>query len=123
MNLTCRHLPGATLITVAGQVDTTSSARLEDYIHQHHRKLSDDLVFDVSRMAFLDSSGLAVLLATATLARGHGAGVHLAGLQATPARLLNVTGARQAVTVHEHLDQAVAAAIAAAGSARPDTTS
>ncbi|AQZ69632.1 hypothetical protein BKM31_56490 [[Actinomadura] parvosata subsp. kistnae] len=111
VNLTCRRLPGATLIAVAGQVDTTTSGRLEEYIDQHRERLDEHLVIDMSELSFLDSSGLAVLLAAATLARAHGAEVHLAGLQPMPARLLEITGAGRAVTVHDHIEQALGAIV------------
>jgi anti-anti-sigma factor len=109
VNLTCRHLPGATLIAVAGQVDTRTSAQLEEYIDQQRERLDEHLIIDMSELSFLDSSGLAVLLAAATLARAHGAGVHVAGLQPMPARLLEITGAGRAVTVYDHVEQAIAA--------------
>ncbi|WP_089213904.1 STAS domain-containing protein [Streptosporangium subroseum] len=48
----------------------------------------DHVIIDASRPSFLDSSGLAVLLAAATLAHAHGAGVHLAAPQPRVIRLL-----------------------------------
>ncbi|MFC5825818.1 STAS domain-containing protein [Nonomuraea insulae] len=109
MHLTCRHLSGATIITITGQVDTTTSGVLEDYIDRQRRNLNDHLIMDMSQLTFLDSSGLAVLLAAATLARAHGVSVHLAALQSMPARLLEITGAGRAVTLHDHVEQAIAA--------------
>ncbi|SEG99748.1 anti-anti-sigma factor [Nonomuraea solani] len=118
MNLTSRHLPGMTLITVTGQVDASTSGTLEAYLDQVRRTLHDHLVVDVSRLSFLDSSGLAVLLAAATLARAHGAGLHLAGPQPRVARILEITGAWQAVNVYDHIEQAIAA-VQALGRAEP----
>ncbi|WP_171074120.1 STAS domain-containing protein [Nonomuraea basaltis] len=115
MNLTCRHLTGATLIIVAGQVDASTSAELETYIDQARRRLDEHLIFDMSELSFMDSSGLAVLLAAATLARVHDAVLHVAALHPRPARLLEITGARQAVVVHDRVEQAIAAAQAADG--------
>ncbi|MFC4116147.1 STAS domain-containing protein [Nonomuraea zeae] len=114
MILTSRHLAGATLISVSGEVDTTTSAELECYIDQVRRRLDEHLIVDVSRLTFMDSSGLAVLLAAAALARVHGVALHVAGLQPSPARLLEITGARQAMVVHDDVEQAIAAAQRAA---------
>ncbi|WP_043640309.1 STAS domain-containing protein [Nonomuraea candida] len=111
MNLTCRHLPGATLIGVSGQIDTNNSAELEKFIDRQHRRLDEHLIVDMSRLTFLDSSGLAVLLAAAALARAHGVGLHLAAMQSMPARLMEITGALRAVSVYDHVDQAVAAVL------------
>ncbi|MEV0381497.1 STAS domain-containing protein [Nonomuraea sp. NPDC050643] len=109
MKLTSRHLPGVTLITLSGEVDAATSGYLETYVDRVRRDLHEHLIIDVSRLTFLDSSGLAVLLAAATLARAHGAALHLAGLQTRVARLLEITGAWRAVTVYDHVEQAIAA--------------
>ncbi len=109
MRLAGRHLPGVSVITIAGEVDATTSADLETYLDQVRRRLDEHLIVDVSGLTFLDSSGLAVLLAAATLARVHGAGVHLAGLRPRVARLLEITGAERAVTVYDNVEQALAA--------------
>ncbi|MEV0616859.1 STAS domain-containing protein [Nonomuraea sp. NPDC050404] len=111
MNLTCRHLPGATLISVAGQVDTTNSGDLEQYIDTQRRRLDEPLIVDMSRLTFLDSSGLAVLLAAAALARAHGVALHLAAVQPMPARLMEITGAERAVSMYDHVDQALFAVL------------
>lgn len=109
MKLDFRHLPGASLISVAGEVDANTSAELETYIDQVRRRLDEHLIFEMSRLSFLDSSGLAVLLAAATLARAHGAGVHLVAPQPRIIRLLEITGTSQALTRHDNAEQAVAA--------------
>ncbi|MEU5866463.1 MULTISPECIES: STAS domain-containing protein [unclassified Nonomuraea] len=109
MHLASSYLPGITVVTVAGEVDATASGHLEAYLDQVRRSLDEHLIFDVSRLAFLDSSGLSVLLAAATLARAHGVDVHLAGLRPTVARLLEITGTVELVTIHDHVTRAVAA--------------
>jgi anti-anti-sigma factor len=109
MKLDFRHLPGATLITVAGEVDATTSADFETYIDHVRRRLDEHLIFDASQLSFLDSSGLAVLLAAATLAHAHGAAVHLIAPQPRVSRLLTITGAWQALIRRDDVEQAVAA--------------
>ncbi|GGT05811.1 STAS domain-containing protein [Nonomuraea spiralis] len=109
MHLASSHLPGITLVTIAGEVDAASSGHLETYLDRVRRGLDEHLIIDVSRLAFLDSSGLSVLLAAATLARAHGADVHLAGLRPSVARLLQITGTVELVRIHGHVRQAVAA--------------
>ncbi|MEV0306505.1 STAS domain-containing protein [Nonomuraea fuscirosea] len=109
MRLTHRHLPGASLITITGEIDATTSGDLEAYIDQVRRDLDHHLIIDASALSFLDSSGLAVLLAAATLAQAHGAAVHLAGLQPRVARILEITGSGKAVATYDHVEQALAA--------------
>ncbi|HEX4814487.1 MAG TPA: STAS domain-containing protein [Nonomuraea sp.] len=109
MRLDSRHLPDATLIIVAGEVDATTSEELESYIDRVRRRLGDHLIFEVSRLTFLDSSGLATLLAAATLARAHGAGVHLVAPRPRVGRLLDITGSWQTLGRHDTIEQALAA--------------
>ncbi|NRQ33916.1 STAS domain-containing protein [Nonomuraea sp. NN258] len=109
MKLTVRPLRQAALIIVDGEVDTTNSAEWEKGIDGARRRLSDHLIFDVTGLSFLDSSGLSVLLAAAVLAEAHGARVHLAGLQPRVARLLELTGTVRVMSIHDHVDQALAA--------------
>lgn len=109
MRLTCRHLPGASVITIDGEVDATTSRQLDTYLTLARRSLNDHLVIDASRMPFLDSTGLAVLLAAAALAHAHGAAVHLAGPQPRVARILEIAGATSVVRIYDHLEQALAA--------------
>lgn len=118
MKLTCRHYPGATLFTVAGQVDISTSAELEEFIGGQRRRFDDHVIVDMRELTFIDSSGLAVLLAAGALARAHGADLHLAGVQPMPARLLEITGADRAATFHDDVEQALAAVLVA-GHATP----
>ncbi|MFB4284524.1 MULTISPECIES: STAS domain-containing protein [unclassified Nonomuraea] len=109
MILTHRYVDGASVITITGEVDAITSGELETYIDQVRRSLDEHLIIDAGRLSFLDSSGLAVLLAAATLAQAHGAAMHLAGLQPRTARILEITGSWPAVNTYDHLEQATAA--------------
>ncbi|MGI5283872.1 STAS domain-containing protein [Nonomuraea polychroma] len=92
-------------------MDRNTSRQLEGYIDQVRERLDQDLLFDLSGMTFLDSSGLVVLLAVAALAKAHGATVHLAAVHPIPARLLEITGAREVFVVHSGVEQALAFAL------------
>ncbi|MGI5283867.1 STAS domain-containing protein [Nonomuraea polychroma] len=101
-----RRLNAGVLIIVAGEVDATNAEYLKSRIDGLHRP-GQALVLDLSGLAFLDSSGLAVLIGAAE--RAHGAVLHLAGPHSRVRRLLEITGAWQAMTVHESVEQAIAA--------------
>ncbi|MGP3917723.1 STAS domain-containing protein [Nonomuraea sp. 10N515B] len=109
------------MITIAGEVDVTTSRELETYLDLVRRSLDDHLIINAGALAFLDSSGLAVLLAAAVLAQAAGAAVHLVGLQPRVARILEITGAMVAIRTHEHMEQALTAieSMSGAGIAEP----
>ncbi|MEW9550723.1 STAS domain-containing protein [Nonomuraea sp. NPDC050783] len=114
MTLACERLPGVTVIAVAGEMDATNRAQLEDYVRDVLEPPGGQVVFDLSRVPFMDSSGLHVLLMCATTCLRSGGTARLAGVQPLPARLFEVTGVLSHVPVHETVDDAVAAALESA---------
>ncbi|MEV4357948.1 STAS domain-containing protein [Nonomuraea sp. NPDC004186] len=121
MTLRSGHFPGATLITVIGEVDASNSIELNAYLDHERRRLDEHLIIDVSGLSFLGCSGLAALINASVLARAHNAELHLAGIQPSVARLLTMTDTWQAVTVHDHIEQAIAAMRARGSNEPPET--
>ena len=110
LTLECRHLPGITVISVVGELDWRTAGKLEVFIGQARQNPADQLILDLAGLSFLDSIGVRVLLTTYTNAVAHGGTVHLAALQPTPARLIDITGVRTAVPVHLSVADALNAA-------------
>jgi anti-sigma B factor antagonist len=110
VSLTCQYLPGGTVARVAGEVDTTNSARLSASLDQAHPRPQEPLLLDLSALTFLDSSGLRTLLDTrARLAAAEGR-LHLVAPHERVRRLLDLTGLAGSFEVHHTLDEAVTAA-------------
>ncbi|MGR6924294.1 STAS domain-containing protein [[Actinomadura] parvosata] len=108
--MTHRHLPGVVVVTVAGQVDRTTSAALADYL-RHTRHAGEHVVADLADLTFLDSSGLQALLACAQVCAAEGARLHLAAVRGGPARVLEITGVDAYLPVHATVAAAVEAAL------------
>jgi anti-sigma B factor antagonist len=117
LTLTHRHLPGVTVIAVGGELDTTNHRELENFLEQVRQGPADQVVFDLAGLRFMDSRGLSSLLACHQACLDSGGEVRVAALQATPARLLSLTGVDAHVVVHDTVEQAIAVALAAATSA------
>jgi anti-sigma B factor antagonist len=86
-----QHRAGAT-VTIAGDIDMTTIARLE---HARERALADSpsrVVFDLSAVRFIDSSGLKFLLETDRLSRSGGWQLALVRPAETAMRVFVVTG-------------------------------
>ncbi|MFI6994991.1 STAS domain-containing protein [Nonomuraea wenchangensis] len=108
LTLAHERLPGVTVITVRGELDATNREQFDDYVQD----LTDArLVFDLSRVPFMDSSGLHVLLMCEVRCRRAGGSVHLAAAQPLPARLFEITGVLANVPVHPTVEEAVTAAL------------
>ncbi|MEW9552624.1 STAS domain-containing protein [Nonomuraea sp. NPDC050783] len=108
------HHPGATVITLAGEIDLASAPGLHRFIAQVRRRPDDHLIFDMAAVTFMDSMGLRVLLEAFTVAERHGGAIHLAALNGPPARLVTITRLGERVHLHDNTGQALAAVAAAA---------
>ncbi|HEX4816408.1 MAG TPA: STAS domain-containing protein [Nonomuraea sp.] len=111
LTLTHQHLPGMSVVAVAGELDRTNSAKLAEYLDRVHRP-GDHVVFDLTELAFLDSSGLHVLLARARACAAEGTGMHLAGASGAPARLLTITGVDGHLPVYAAVQEAITTVLA-----------
>ncbi|MEU8356625.1 STAS domain-containing protein [Nonomuraea sp. NPDC048882] len=110
LTLAYQHLPEVTVIAVTGEMDATNRAQLEGHLREVRRSPAETLVFDLSGVPFMDSSGLHVLLMCATDCLRQGGAVHLAGVQPLPSRLFEITGVVAHLPLHDTVEQAVAAA-------------
>ncbi|GAA4919088.1 STAS domain-containing protein [Nonomuraea thailandensis] len=111
LTLAHQHLHGVTVIAVTGEMDATNRADLETYLREAQAAPAKRLVFDLSGVPFMDSSGLHVLLKCATDCLKAGGAVHLAAVQPLPARLFEITGVVAHIPVHERVEDAVTAAL------------
>ncbi|MEU1388905.1 MULTISPECIES: STAS domain-containing protein [unclassified Nonomuraea] len=100
--------PGAVVVTVAGEIDTTNALRLQEYLTRAARA-GLPLVLDFAAMTFMDSKGLQVLVHLDDELRTLGSGLQLAAVQGIPARLLEITGVADFLTIHPSVDRALTA--------------
>ncbi|MFC4008913.1 STAS domain-containing protein [Nonomuraea purpurea] len=114
LTLSHQRLPGVTVIAVCGEMDATNRGEFEAYVAKARSSPGERLVFDLSRVPFMDSSGLHVLLTCTTDRLRHGGAVHLASAQPLPTRLFEITGVSNHVPVHDSVEDAITAARASA---------
>ncbi|RCG23995.1 anti-sigma factor antagonist [Sphaerisporangium album] len=97
-----------TVIAIIGEVDRNGVPRLGEYIDEAFRRKTPQLIFDLSRMSFIDSSGLRVLVQAGAKAAKCGGSCALCCLCPTPRRILNLTGIDAAFDIYPSLDAAMA---------------
>ena len=98
----------AVVVTLAGELDLYNAHEVRDALLDECEREPKRLVVDLSRVAFIDSTALGVLIeARAKLAN------HRAFLLAAPAvetrRTFEISGLDRHFTLHESLDEALAA--------------
>ena len=99
------------VLPLAGEIDLNVSPRIASTFSEMIRKKPSRLVVDLSRVTYIDSSGLGTLVASHTSARAQGASMKISNLGSKFQEILQVT---KLVTVFE-VYPSEAAAIASFG--------
>jgi anti-sigma B factor antagonist len=97
------------ILTLAGELDVTNAAEAEEAVRVAWQGSPSCLVFDLSRLTFMDSTGVRVLVQARRWATEHRGTIALAGLTPSVARIMEVTGLNQAFAIHATLDEALPA--------------
>ncbi|MCH0538408.1 STAS domain-containing protein [Streptomyces sp. MUM 203J] len=95
------------ILTPVGELDHHTADLLREPLDTALSEGRSRLVIDCSRLEFLDSTGLNVLLGARLKAEAAGGGVHLAAMRPAVARVFQITGAEAVFTVHDSLDAAL----------------
>ena len=100
MDITCEHI-GDTLVArvQATRIDAAAAIRFKDLMREVLHEASPRIVLDMSRVDFLDSSGLGAVVAVMKLA-GPGRSLELAALTPTVQKVFRLTRMDQVFTIH-----------------------
>lgn len=99
---------GATVVSVAGEVDMVTTPRLNNCLQERLALSPDRLVVDLSGLSFLGSSGLAVLVESLDDARGRGTDLRLVCSSREVVRPLEATGLTELFQTFPDLGSALA---------------
>lgn len=104
-----RVIGDRTVIAVAGEVDIATAETLDAEITQVLAGGATHLVLDLSEVAFLDSTGLGVLVKGLKRAREAGGSLAVVVTAERIAKVFRITGLDAVMPLHADLDAAVAA--------------
>jgi anti-anti-sigma factor len=93
------------VVRITGELDLATSPRLEEALAA--RAPGARLVIDLSGCTFLDSSGVRVLVTTATARAEEGDRLELVVVDPAIARVLAITGVDTVVDIHPSLETAL----------------
>ncbi|HSV67066.1 MAG TPA: STAS domain-containing protein [Mycobacteriales bacterium] len=108
LTLNTRAQGERTILEVAGEVDVYTGPTLRDRISDLLDGGAHDLVVDLSRVEFIDSTGLGVLVGALNRARELGGSLRLVVSQERVLKLLRITGLDQVFAVRPSLVDALA---------------
>jgi anti-sigma B factor antagonist len=109
LTLNTRSEADRTVLEVAGEVDVYTGTTLRDRISGLLDSGVRDLIVDLGRVDFIDSTGLGVLVGALNRARELGGSLQLVCAQERVLKLLRITGLDQVFTVQPSVDRALAA--------------
>ena len=117
LKLRTRSTGNATVVEVGGEVELHSAEQLRDELIQACNVERPCIVVDLSRVSFIDSSGLGVLVGALKRVRERGA-LSLVCPQQRVRRVFEITGLTQVFSMYNELEEAVAACSRTPGAAR-----
>jgi anti-sigma B factor antagonist len=109
LSLETRHEDGHTIIEVGGEIDVYTAPRLRDKITELVGNGEYNLVIDMEKVDFLDSTGLGVLVGGLKRVRAHEGSLRLVCTQERILKIFRITGLTKVFPIHSSVDEAVAA--------------
>jgi anti-sigma B factor antagonist len=107
LTLNTRSEADRTVLEVAGEVDVYTGTTLRDRISDLLDGGAHDLIVDLGRVDFIDSTGLGVLVGALNRARELGGSLQLVCAQERVLKLLRITGLDQVFTVRPSVEEAL----------------
>lgn len=104
-----RPRPATVVLEVRGEFDTLTAPRVEAALAEVLPGGEAVLVIDLTRVTFLASSGLVVLIGAAHRAQELGSRIRLVAATRAVRRPLEITGSDQLFSMHTSLTEATAA--------------
>ena len=101
LSLETRHEDGHTIIEVGGEIDVYTAPRLRDKITELVSDGNYNLVIDMEKVDFLDSTGLGVLVGGLKKVRAHDGSMRLVCNQERLLKIFRITGLAKVFAIHE----------------------
>lgn len=97
------------ILAFEGELDVTSAAKAEEAVRLAGADAPGRMILDLTRLAFMDSTGVRVLVRARRRLAERDAAVELAGLTPSVSRIMHITGLDRAFVIHDTLEEALAA--------------
>lgn len=107
LRLRSRKSGAASVVEVGGEVELHSASQLRDELIHASESENPCVVVDLSRVTFIDSTGLGVLVGALKRVRERGA-LSLVCPQRAVKRVFEITGLTQVFPIYDTLEEAVA---------------
>jgi len=110
MNIQSKRDEGILVLSLEGRLDAQGTRELEKFLKDHVPETDRTLVFDMSRVLYLSSTGIRIIVATVKKMNGRKGCLLLANVQQYALSVLEMTGVLTLLSLHPTCDDAVRAA-------------
>ena len=100
---------GIEVVSVEGEIDIYTAPRLRELLINLASKNNYQLIVNLEKVGFLDSTGLGVLVGGLKRVRPHDGSLDLVCTRERILKLFRVTGLAKVFGIHETVDRAIAA--------------
>jgi anti-sigma B factor antagonist len=100
---------GIEVVTVEGEIDIYTAPRLRELLIDLASKDNYQLIVDLEKVGFLDSTGLGVLVGGLKRVRPHDGWLDLVCTQERILKIFKITGLTKVFGIYQSVDQAIAA--------------
>ncbi len=106
MKLSAKQIENVVVISIEGDLDAKNGPELAQFFKE---QMEDNMNFvaDFSKVEFISSAGLRVLLATVKDARRQGGDLRLAATQKNVDKVLTISGFTRIIKIYKKVDEAV----------------
>lgn len=108
LSLSTRAEGERTVVDVAGEIDVYTAPQLREQLVELVDSGRYDLVIDMERVEFLDSTGLGVLVGGLKRVRAHDGSLRLVCTQERILKIFRITGLTKVFPIHDSVADAVA---------------
>jgi anti-sigma B factor antagonist len=109
LKLEYRKRDGVVVVDVEGVIDVYTAPKLRELLIELVNKKNYQLVVNMEKVEFLDSTGLGVLVGGLKRVRAHDGSLDLVCTQERILKIFRITGLTKVFGIHESVDQAIAA--------------
>jgi anti-sigma B factor antagonist len=109
LKLSNSNKDGIEIVDVEGEIDVYTAPRLRELLIELVNKKNYQLVVNMEKVEFLNSTGLGVLVGGLKRVRAHDGSLDLVCTQERILKIFRITGLTKVFGIHESVDQAIAA--------------
>lgn len=108
LSVTRRSLPPFEIVEIGGEIDVYTAPRLREAVVAAIDEGHTRLVIDIEHVAFLDSTGLGVLVGALKRVRGDGGSLDIVCTNDRLLKIFSITGLDKVFGLHDSVDAATA---------------